>query len=124
MEDKSSREERLRFKSKHSNFLLQGELPPGGESESKLGDKEERKEETITDHYQIFENIKKEKERNEPYQMYFYYPKYLHPEAVALIAQNLLNEWEDEEEKEGNHPTSQVSTTKDDTNREDTDLKE
>ena len=30
--------------------------------------------------------------------MYFYYPKYLHPEAVALIAENLLREWENEQE--------------------------
>lgn len=35
-----------------------------------------------------------EKAKNEAKQMYFYYPKYLHPEAVALIAQHLLNEWE------------------------------
>ncbi len=27
--------------------------------------------------------------------MFFYYPKYLHPESVALIAQHLLDEWED-----------------------------
>lgn len=33
---------------------------------------------------------------NEPMKMYFYYPKYLQPEAVALIAQNLLSEWEKE----------------------------
>jgi hypothetical protein len=33
---------------------------------------------------------------DEPMKMYFYYPKYLHPEAVALIAQNLLQEWENE----------------------------
>lgn len=26
--------------------------------------------------------------------MFFYYPKYLHPESVALIAQHLLDEWE------------------------------
>jgi hypothetical protein len=36
------------------------------------------------------------KELNEPMKMYFYYPKYLHPEAVTLIAQNLLQEWEAE----------------------------
>jgi hypothetical protein len=51
------------------------------------------------------ENIKienkedKENIKNENMKMYFYYPKYLQPEAVALIAQNLLNEWEEEEEK-------------------------
>jgi hypothetical protein len=33
---------------------------------------------------------------DEDMKMYFYYPKYLQPEAVALIAQNLLNEWEEE----------------------------
>lgn len=35
--------------------------------------------------------------KDEPRKMFFYYPKYLHPEAVALIAQNLLNEWEGKE---------------------------
>ena len=33
---------------------------------------------------------------DEQNKMYFYYPKYLHPEAVALIIENLLNEWEGE----------------------------
>jgi hypothetical protein len=33
---------------------------------------------------------------DEPMKMFFYYPKYLHPEAVTLIAQNLLSEWENE----------------------------
>ncbi|KAF0974187.1 hypothetical protein FDP41_006797 [Naegleria fowleri] len=53
----------------------------------------------ISDELLLAEQIRREKERNEPYQMFFYYPKYLHPEAVALIAQNLLNEWEEEENK-------------------------
>ncbi|KAL0486434.1 DNA primase [Acrasis kona] len=38
----------------------------------------------------------KEDIKNEPKRMFFYYPKYLHPEAVTLIAQNLLQEWEQE----------------------------
>ncbi|KAG2379562.1 hypothetical protein C9374_006679 [Naegleria lovaniensis] len=53
----------------------------------------------ISDEVLLAEQVRREKERNEPYQMFFYYPKYLHPEAVALIAQNLLNEWEEEENK-------------------------
>lgn len=36
---------------------------------------------------------------DEPMKMFFYYPKYLHPEAVTLIAQNLLQEWENESRK-------------------------
>lgn len=34
--------------------------------------------------------------------MFFYYPKYLHPEAVALIAENLLKEWEQNDD-DGDH---------------------
>jgi hypothetical protein len=41
----------------------------------------------------------KESTKDEPMKLFFYYPKYLHPEAVALISQNLLNEWEEQEEK-------------------------
>eukprot|EP01080_Neovahlkampfia_damariscottae_P004317 gene4317-7673_t len=50
------------------------------------------------------EEIKKEETKetkplkDEPMKMFFYYPKYLHPEAVALISQNLLNEWEEKED--------------------------
>lgn len=32
--------------------------------------------------------------------MFFYYPKYLDVDAVTLIAQNLLETWEREEEEE------------------------
>ena len=60
--------------------------------------------------FELSERMRKEKERNEPYQMFFYYPKYLHPEAVALIAQNLLNEWEEEELSQG--ATSEVVSDK------------
>jgi hypothetical protein len=46
-------------------------------------------------------NVKVEAEpdnfKDEPMKMFFYYPKYLQPEAVALIAQNMLNEWEKNE---------------------------
>ena len=59
---------------------------------------------TSDDHVQVEqEELKRQREReereavqihNEECKMYFYYPKYLHPEAVALLAQNLLQDWE------------------------------
>lgn len=40
-----------------------------------------------------------EKIHLESSKMFFYYPKYLHPEAVALLAQNLLDNWESKAEE-------------------------
>ena len=63
-------------------------IQPNTEKTSTTEQKPEEKKE--------FTNSESEKIKNEERKMFFYYPKYLQPEAVALIAQNLLNEWEKE----------------------------
>lgn len=50
---------------------------------------------------------------NEKRQIFFYQPKYLHPESLQVIAQNLLDEWErellglQEEERKSKENTSE-----------------
>jgi hypothetical protein len=78
------REEKLSFREKAPNFF-KIEVKPQEKVNIEFP-KEEQKEEKIPS------------TKDEPMKLYFYYPKYLHPEAVALISQNLLNEWEEQEE--------------------------
>ncbi len=56
---------------------------------SKNSSSDEQKQES-NEYTKEQEQILKEERK-----MFFYYPKYLHPESVALIAQHLLDEWED-----------------------------
>ena len=89
---------KLNFRSNISDYSLEPEENNSSTSNKTNNNDITNEEESSSEKaLKIEENIRKEKERNEPYQMFFYYPRYLHPEAVSLIAQNLLNQWEDEE---------------------------